>query len=185
MPTNSKELKVGLISKTELLPGIIVAEILTVVLEGGRLASILNMNDEEVNLSLTVVDLEECDVQTSVTHLDTFLAQGAVTQEVTLRELRKIIRTNHWNDQESFVMVIFEYFNDIFRLPGDNLTTTTAVEHSMQTLGIDPRRGIASKNYFIPDALNGEQQGIINEMLSDKIIRHSNSPWNAPIILVK
>ena len=48
--TNSKELKVGLISKTELLPGT-VTETLIAVREGGCLTSILNMNDEEVSLS--------------------------------------------------------------------------------------------------------------------------------------
>jgi hypothetical protein len=49
VPTTSEELKVGLISKTELLLGIIVAETRTVVREGGCLTSILNMNDEEVS----------------------------------------------------------------------------------------------------------------------------------------
>ena len=78
-----------------------------------------------------------------------------------------------------------EYYNDIFKLHGDNLTTTTAIEHAIPTPGIDPCRGIASRNYQIPDALKGELQGIINQMLCDKIIRHSNSPWNSPIILVK
>ena len=45
MPTNSEELKVGLISKTELLPGIAMAATLTVVREGGCLTGILSMND--------------------------------------------------------------------------------------------------------------------------------------------
>ena len=82
-------------------------------------------------------------------------------------------------------MNICEYYNDIFKLPGDNVTTTTAIEHAILTPGIEPCRGIASRNYQIPDALKGELQGIINQMLHDKIIRHSNSPWNSPIILVK
>jgi hypothetical protein len=38
---------------------------------------------------------------------------------------------------------------------------------------------------MIPEALNGELQNAIDQMLSDKIIRHSNSPWNTPIILLK
>jgi hypothetical protein len=33
--------------------------------------------------------------------------------------------------------------------------------------------------------LKGELQGKIDEMLRDKIFRHSSSPWNSPIILVK
>jgi hypothetical protein len=46
LSTNSEELKVGLVSKTELLPGIIMAETLTAVREGGCLTSLINMNDE-------------------------------------------------------------------------------------------------------------------------------------------
>jgi hypothetical protein len=81
-------------------------------------------------------------------------------------------------------MNICEYSNDIFKLLGDKLTTATAIEHALPTPGIDPCRGIASRNYQIPEALNGELQGIIDQMC-DNIIRHSNSPWNLPIILVK
>jgi hypothetical protein len=38
---------------------------------------------------------------------------------------------------------------------------------------------------MIPEALRGELQVTIDQLLSDKIIRHSNNPWNSPIILVK
>jgi len=82
-------------------------------------------------------------------------------------------------------MNICEYYNNIFRLPGDKLTTTTAIKHAIPTPGIDPCRGIASRNYPIPEALKGELQDIIDQMLRDKIIRHSTRPWNSPIILVK
>jgi hypothetical protein len=82
-------------------------------------------------------------------------------------------------------MSICEYYNDIFRLPGDNLTTTTAIEHAIPTPGIDPCRGIASRNYQKLGALKGELQSIVNQMLGDKIIRHSSSPWNSPLIIVK
>jgi hypothetical protein len=55
----------------------------------------------------------------------------------------------------------------------------------MPTPGIDPCRGIASRNYQIPEALKDELQRIIDEMRCDKIIRHSSGPWDSPIILVK
>jgi hypothetical protein len=82
-------------------------------------------------------------------------------------------------------MTICEYYNDIFRLPGDNLTTTSAIEHAIPTPGIDPCRGIAIRNYMISEALRGELQVTIDQFLSNKIIRHSNSPCNSPIMLVK
>jgi hypothetical protein len=150
--TNSEELKVGLISKTELLLGIIMAETLTVVREAGCLTSLLNMNDEVI-LSLPIVDLEECEIESNTIQVNTFVAQAAVTREDRLRKLRNRIRTDHLNDQERRAIInICEYYNDIFKLPGDNLTTTTASEHAIATLGIDPCRGIASRNYKIPEA---------------------------------
>jgi len=127
----------------------------------------------------------ECKIETNTVQMDNFIAQGAVTQEDRLQELRKRIRTNHLNDQKRRAfMNICEYYN-IFKLPGDNLTTTTAIEHTIPTPGVDQYRGIASRNHQIPDALKGELQGIIDQMLHDNIIRHSNSPWNSPIILMK
>jgi hypothetical protein len=59
------------------------------------------------------------------------------------------------------------------------------VEHVIPSPNIDPCRGIASRNYGIPEALKGELKQITEQMLEDKIIRHSTSPWNSPIILVK
>jgi hypothetical protein len=61
----------------------------------------------------------------------------------------------------------------------------TAIQHAIPTPGTDLCRGRASRNYQIPEALKGELQGINDQMLQDKIIRHSDSPWNSPIILVK
>jgi hypothetical protein len=136
-PTNSEELKIGLISKTDLLPGIVMAETLTVVREGGCLTSILNMNDEEVSVTLPIVDLEECEIENNAMQIDNFIAEGAVTREDRLRELRKRIRTDHLNDYERrAIMNICEYYSDIFKLPSDKLTTT-AIEHAIPTTGIE------------------------------------------------
>jgi hypothetical protein len=102
------------------------------------------------------------------------------------RELRKKLRIDQLNDEESRSVVrICGDYSDIFYLPTDRLTTRTAVEHVIPTPSIDPFRGIASRNYRIPEALKGELKQITQQMLRDKIIRHSTSPWNAPIILVK
>lgn len=54
VPTNSEEQKSGLISKTELLPGIFMAETVTIVREGGCLTSIVNTTEGEVTMSLAI-----------------------------------------------------------------------------------------------------------------------------------
>jgi len=69
------------------------AETLTVVREGGCLTSILNMNDEDVSLSLPLVNLEECNIEDKAIEEDMFLVQGAVTREDMLPELRQRIRS--------------------------------------------------------------------------------------------
>jgi hypothetical protein len=71
VPIKSEELKVRLISKTELLPGVMMAKTLTVVRERGCLTSILNMNDEDVSLSIPLVNLEE--VEDKAIEVDMFL----------------------------------------------------------------------------------------------------------------
>ena len=109
-----------------------------------------------------VVGLEECEIESDAVQVDNFVAQGAVIREDKLQEVGKRIRTDNLNDQEMrAIMNICEYYNDILKLPGDKLTTTTAVEHAVPTPGIDPCRGIANRNDQIPAALNGELQGII------------------------
>ena len=141
----------------------------------------LNMN-AEFSLFLPIVDLEECEIETNTIQVDTFVAQGAVAREGRLRELRKKIRTDHLNDQERrAVMNICEYYIDIFKLPGDNLI----IEHALPTPGIDPCRGTAIRNYQIPEALKCELQGITDQTLRDRIIRHSNSTLNSPLFFMK
>jgi hypothetical protein len=59
--------------------------------------------------------------------------------------------SGHLNDQERRDIInICEYYNDIFKLPGDHLTMTTAIEHAIPTPGIDPCRGIASRKFRFP-----------------------------------
>jgi hypothetical protein len=148
----SRELETGVIDRTEIAPGVITARTLTRVREGACLASTVNMNDEEETISLPTVDLEQCDTEISGLHVGTINTQT----EDRLCELRKKLRAGHLNDEERSVTTMCEDYSDIFHLPGDRLTTTTAVEHVIPTPSIDPCRGIASRNCRIPEALKGE-----------------------------
>jgi hypothetical protein len=122
------------------------------------------MNDEEVSVTLPIVNLEECGTETNAVNVGNFIAQGAVTREDRLRELRKRIRTDHLKDQERrAIMNICEYYNAIFKLPGDKVTTTTAIEHTIPTPEIDPCRGIASRNYQIPEALKSDGSNVASQ----------------------
>jgi hypothetical protein len=64
------------------------AETLAVLREGGCLNRIWNMN-YEVTVSLPIVDIEECEIETKPTQVVNFVARGTVTLVDRLRELRK------------------------------------------------------------------------------------------------
>jgi hypothetical protein len=79
---------------------------------------------------------------------------------------------------------ICEKFNDIFYLPGDKLTFTTATEHTIPTPTIDSSLGINSKSYRIPEIHREEVQKQTEHMLRDGTIAPSSSPWNSPILVI-
>jgi hypothetical protein len=136
------------------------------------------MNDE-VSVSLPVVDLQVCEIETNPTQVDNFVTQGTVTLVGRLRELQKRIRTDYLNDHKRRAIM------NICELPGGRLNTTPAVEYAVPTPGMDPCTGKASRNYHIPKELRGELQEITDKMLRDMIIRYSSSPLKSPILLVK
>jgi hypothetical protein len=68
-----------------------------------------------------------------------------------LSKLRDEVSTEHLNNEERVSLIkICEEYNDVFYLPGDKLTSTTAEEHSIPTPTVDPTRGINTKPYRIP-----------------------------------
>jgi hypothetical protein len=100
---------------------------------------------------------------------------------MTLSKLRVELRTDHLSNEEKPSLIkICEEFNNIFYLPGDKLTYTTATEHTIPTPTIDPTRGIISKSYRIPEIYKEEVQKQTEQMLRDGIIVPSSSPWNSP-----
>jgi hypothetical protein len=75
-----------------------------------------------------------------------------------------------------------EEYNDIFYLPGDTLTCTTAVEHVIPTPTIDPTKAINIKSYRIPEIHKRYEK--IEQLLKDDIIQPSNSGWYAAILVI-
>jgi hypothetical protein len=94
------------------------------------------------------------------------------------------LRTEHLNSEErvSLVKNCEEY--NVFYLPRDKLTFTTAAEHAITTPAIDPTRGINTKPYRIPEVHREEVQRQTDQMLRDGIIEPSSSPWNSLILVI-
>lgn len=77
---------------------------------------------------------------------------------------------------------IIREFSDIFHLEGEKLSCTDALEF---TIPIKPDTGpINIRQYRLSPGQQVEVKKQVNELLENDIIRHSNSQWSAPIVLV-
>jgi len=90
---------------------------------------------------------------------------------------------NHLNDEErKTILKICEDYNDVFHLDGEILTSTSAAQHEIMTRS--DTAPVNTRPYRLPEKHKAEVNRQVQEMLQDKIIRHSNSQWNAPLLVV-
>jgi hypothetical protein len=61
---------------------------------------------------------------------------------------------------------------------------TSAIEHYIPTPTIPANRAITLRNYRIPEHHQAEVDTQIQQMLEEKIIQPSQSPWSFPFIIV-
>jgi hypothetical protein len=101
-----------------------------------------------------------------------------------LRLLEEKLRLDHIKEGANEILKICKEYMDIFKLPGDPLTTTTVTEHVIPTPSVPRGRAITLKNYRLPEAQRTEVKEQIAQMLKDEIIVPSKSEWNFPIIVV-
>jgi len=133
LPTKSKGL--GIISRSELAPGIYLAETLTEGVDGYCVTSIVNTS-EDVPIDLPLFELEEIENYDSERALIFSTSVAEIGNR--LSKLRDELRTEHLNSEERISLVkICEEYNDVFYLPGDKLTFTTAAEHAIPTPAVE------------------------------------------------
>jgi hypothetical protein len=73
---------------------------------------------------------------------------------------------------------------DVFKLPGDKLTATSAIKHYIPTPTIPANRAITLRNCRISEHHQKEVDIQIQQMIEDKIIQPGLSPWNFPVLIV-
>lgn len=114
---------------------------------------------------------------------------GNVCTEVKPRQervrlLNQKLRLDHVTEGSEEIRKLCEEFVDIFKLPGDKLSSTTAAEHVIPTPEIPKGRAITLKNYRLPEAHQEEISKQVEQMLEDGVITESKSEWNFPLIVV-
>jgi hypothetical protein len=108
-------------------------------------------------------------------------SQDSQTRKQTLQSQLRLVHIKE--DEEEIRQICAEYMN-VFKLPGDRLTATSAITHYIPTPSIPANRALNLRNYRIPEHHQKEVEIQIQKMIEDDIIRPSQSPWNFPILIV-
>ena len=97
--------------------------------------------------------------------------------------LQAQLRFAHAKEGELEIRQICAEYVDVFKLLGDKLTATSAIVHYIPTPTIPVNRSTTLRNYRIPELHQKEVDKQIQQLLVDKVIQPSQSPWNFPILI--
>lgn len=84
-------------------------------------------------------------------------------------------------EEKNHLNVLLKSYKDLFFKEGDQLTSTSEIQHQIVTTTDKP---IYSKIYRYPQIHEQEISTQITDMLKQGIIRESNSPFNSPLWIV-
>jgi len=100
-----------------------------------------------------------------------------------MTEISQIIQTDHLNHEErASLLRVCRKYQDLFHLEGDPLPFITAIQHEIKVP--EETAPVNIRPYRLPYA---HRQVIIEQMgkmEKDNIIQPSDSPWNAPLVVV-
>lgn len=164
---------VGYCEAKELQLGVFIGRCVTEAKKGACVIPIINTNEHEVEI--TIPEVELCEY--SILHINS----SCEAERLTV--LENVLRTDHLNSEEKCTLLkVCREYNELFLLPNDKLTFTDAVEHRIKLLpGTSP---INIRPYRIPQKHKEIVKEQVEKMLEDEIVRHSTSPWNAPLLVV-
>lgn len=170
----------GLCGRKEIVPGVFMGNTLVNSHHGEITIAIINTTEK-------VIQLLNKEIKPEIENLNDYsiLTPSYERDPIAdrLSKLNSVLKLDHCNNEENYsISEICREFNDIFYLEGDHLTHTDAVKHTILT---DPcKPPINVRPYRLPHVHREEIDKQVQGMLNDDIIRHSKSPWNAPILIV-
>ena len=97
-------------------------------------------------------------------------------------EVLSRLRTNHLNEEERINLeTLCGKYADVFYIDGEPLTFTNKIKHRIRTVDEIP---VFTKSYRYPYVHREEVKDQIGKMLTQGIIRPSESAWSSPIWVV-
>ncbi|KAL0818955.1 hypothetical protein ABMA28_008252 [Loxostege sticticalis] len=173
------EVNEGIIIDQHLSDSLLVSNCITKVKDNNRvIITIANISEKPANISTNLnLNLEPI-------HRVAFQNTENNPRTVSDRtaEVIKLLRTSHLNEEESEALLdLCSRYSDIFHLPDDQLSYTTALQHEIKTNTDVP---VHTKSYRFPECHKKEVSTQIQSMLDQNIIEPSSSPWSSPIWVV-
>lgn len=136
---------------------------------------ILKLNEQIIPLFFSVEDEQE--YQKEINHLNNLIPPDTFTFENLESQ-----RISHLNDEEHRSLFnLLKKHQKVFYQKGDDLSFTNHVKHKIPTKNEEP---IFTRIYRYPEIHKKEVDKQIKDLLDQKIIKPSTSPYNAPIWIV-
>lgn len=99
-----------------------------------------------------------------------------------IQDIPSLLRTSHMNEEEKLKIIsLVQQFPEIIKRENDPLSSTNLLKHTINTKDDLP---VYTKNYRYPQIYREDIEFEIDKLLKNKIIQHSNSPYNSPIWVV-
>jgi hypothetical protein len=151
---------------------------ITKVQAGYAITSIVNTTNETMEIDEPILRVAEVERRTSTGSRRWYEELSRPPREVLRR-----LRLGHLNDKErKETEKTCLLYQDIFRLPGEVLSSNSAVTHEIWLQpGTEP---VNARPYRLPESQKQEVRRQVEELKRGGIIKESNFPWNSPLLVV-
>jgi hypothetical protein len=119
----------GIVEKEEIYPGVYIASSMSQVKSNKAIVSILNANEEAVEITNLKVSATRWNESVSVYKAESSFSDSTKNILSRKRQVRELVRTDHMAESNKRVILdVCEEFHDIFYLEGDKLSHTDLVK---------------------------------------------------------
>lgn len=180
---NLTEQQTVLVHAQEINQNILCANVLNTVKDQKILFNVMNATEEPQTLTISKLSELSHEIFDVVT-INNIETTGIPKNQCNRIQLIKdAIKCDHMNTEEKeSIEQLCSEFSDIFFLEGDKIRCTEATMHEIKTPGVS--QPIYQRPYRLPYAQKAEIEKQMEQLIQDEIISPSESPWNAPLLIV-
>jgi hypothetical protein len=160
--------------------------------QGELVVSILNPSDKAVkldaNLQVGTVTSNFSSIENSESvEVKSVALESKMTpkskQKIDISNLNKIKFGKNLNEQQqSRLIKLIKSKHEAFQMCESDIGLTNLIEHKIDTGNHSP---IKQRQHRLPQALHGEVEKQVKELLDADIIQKSESPWASPLLIIK